>query len=353
MKNYAVQPTDDFDFVASVTKVNRGSFNRMISPLAEHGLVSQGFQRLMFCPLTAAPGTHEIIENLKREHDIHVACDSGGYESQISDEYTLRDIYKFDRKFYLSSDWPDEFVLPDVVPLTNDEEDVIERKVRDTISLSRLLHQELSPQKQKKSVPVVQGHTKQQVVDCLDAYKEFPNLKKIGFGSFSTGGVNGGVNLLNERNIELLQYVVKEAHKHDLKVHAFGIGGPTSIPILYHCGVDTFDSTGWMRSAGYGNIFFPFKSRTNITHKRKRSGPTMFKQNFREMKQDTDHDCPFCQSFERLQNDRDTRIVHNLMVMREMAQRVGDYDISELLDMMNPRSKYTGYLESLTTGSIP
>lgn len=349
MRRYAINQVGGFDFVASVTKVNGSQIDRIVGALDEHGLATYGFRKLMFCPLTADPSTHKAIKRLHHEHDIHVSCDSGGYESQINDQYTLQDIYHNDRRFYTENDWPDELVLPDVVPLTGDSEREVEHKVQDTISLSRLLYRDLPEEKQRKAVPVVQGHTKQQIIDCIDAYKELSNIQKIGFGSFSTAGVNGGVNLLNEDNIELLQYAVKEAQKHDLEVHAFGVGGPTSIPILYHCGVDSFDSTSWIRTAGYGNVLFPFKSRLNISHRRDRSGDTMFRENFREMKDETDHECPFCKSFEKLQKSRDHRVIHNLIVMREMVDRVQNYDINEVLEMMNSASKYTTYLRGLAT----
>jgi queuine/archaeosine tRNA-ribosyltransferase len=347
MRRYESLTANSIEFVASVGKINRAQLTGIVDRLAEHGMVEDVLSRVMFCPLTAGDSTTDVVERLATDYGVHVSCDSGGYESQISDEYSMRDIYQFDRDYYLQHDWPSEYVLPDQVPVGEDDEETIEHKVQDTISLSRILYRELPPEKQRRSVPVVQGHTRDQVVDCLDAYRELENIQKIGFGSFGTGGVNGGVNYLNEENIELLQFVVKEAKKYDLDVHAFGIGGPTSIPILSECGVDTFDSTGWIRSAGYGNVLFPFKSRLNITHLRDRSGPTVFREQLDDLKSETNHECPFCESFETLHENREDRVLHNLVVMSEMADVISDYSITELIKMMNPNSKYTGYLEKL------
>lgn len=347
MRQYHLQGSGAFDFVASVAKVNRAQFVEMVDELEKHDRVEEAFRRLMYCPLTSGGETISAVEHLHQQYDITVACDSGGYESQINDDYSMRDIFQFDRDYYLNTDWPDEYVLPDQVPIAGDDEQTVEHKVQDTISLSRMLHDRLPESKQRKAVPVVQGQTKEQVVNCLDAFTQLPHIQKVGFGSFSTGGVNGGVNYLNEENIELLQFVIKEARKHDLKVHAFGVGGPTSIPILYQCGVDSFDSTGWMRSAGYGNVFFSFKSRFNITHLRNRSGPTVFKQEFEDMKDETGHECPYCESFDNLQESRLYRILHNLIVIREMTNQVEEYSVSEILELMNPRSKYTKYLEQM------
>jgi hypothetical protein len=346
MKQYNID-TKSMDFVASISKINRSQIKSIVSELEDFGLVEDGLRRVMFCPLTAPPSIEETVKSISEEYGLHVSCDSGGYESQVSDKYSMRDIYLFDKDYYSENDWPDEYVLPDQVPMSGDDEKTIEHKVQDTISLSRMLHTELPEKKQKHSLPVVQGHTKQQIVDCIEAYKEFDNIQKIGFGSFSTGGVNGGVNYLNEEKIELLQFVVKEAQKYGLNVHAFGVGGPTSVPILYRCGVDTFDSTGWIRSAGYGNVIFPFKSRFNITHRRDRSGSTVFHEELAQLKSDTGHECPYCESFEKLQESRLFRILHNLLVMREMAESVHDYSISETLDIMNSKSKYTKYLEKM------
>lgn len=334
-------------FVASIGEINRAQLTSIVDRLADHGMVEDVLAQVMFCPLTAGDSTEEVVERLATDYGVHVSCDSGGYKSQISDEYSMRDIYQFDRDYYLQHDWLSEYVLPDQVPTGEDDEATIEHKVQDTISLSRILYRELPPEKQRRAVPVVQGHTRDQVVNCLDAYRKLENIQKIGFGSFGTGGINGGVNYLNKNNIELLQFAVKEAKKHDLDVHAFGIGGPTSIPILSKCGVDTFDSTGWIRSAGYGNVLFPFKSRLNITHLRDRSGPTVFREQLDDLKSETEHSCPFCESFEALHDNREDRVLHNLVVMSEMADVVSDYTITELIDMMNPNSRYTSYLETL------
>lgn len=340
--------TNDISFVASVTQISATPFERLINLLEEYGLVGDAFDRIMFCPLTAGESTQQTIRRLVDAYDISVALDSGGYESQVNDEYTLRDIYRFDRDYYRKNDWAAEYVLPDQVPLADDDEETVRGKVYDTISLSRSLYAELPFDRQRRSVPVVQGHTREQIVDCLDAYRELDHIQKIGFGSFSTGGVNGGVNYLTEENIEFLQFIVEEAHRHGLDVHAFGIGGPTSIPILHYCDVDTFDSTGWMRSGGYGNAFFPLKSRYNVTHLRERSGPTLFEQELREVRQATDHSCPFCNSFEDLHDKREYRILHNLLVTRETCQMVQELSLEETLELMNSNSRYYGYLKRLT-----
>lgn len=347
MNRNLIADPGEIEFVASVTTVNRAAFIKMVDRLSEVDRVERGFRRLMFCPLTARQSAKNTIQYLAKQYGLHIALDSGGYESQISDEYSIREIYKFDREYYKKHDWCDELVLPDLVPLHEDDETTVRHKVHDTISLARRLYAELPPEKQAKAVPVIQGQTKDQIVECLDEYRQLENISKVGFGSFSTGGVNGGVNYLTQENIGLLQFVVKEARKYDLDVHAFGIGGPTSIPIMYRVGVDTFDSTGWMRSAGYGNIFFPFKSRFNVTHLRDRSGPTVFKQELRNLKTETGHECPFCESFEQLQEDRWTRILHNLMVMRDMCEMVQEQSLSEIAEIMNSNSKYWTYLEPL------
>lgn len=347
MARYLVEDPGDIKFVASITKVSRAPLLRLVDKLETFDAVERGFDRIMFCPLTAEASTKEVIEDLAAQYDIHVSLDSGGYESQIGDEYAIREIYQFDLDYYTDHDWPDEYVLPDLVPVNGDDDQTVEHKVYDTISLARQLHAELPDDKQAKAVPVVQGHTKNQIVECLEAYREFDHVSKIGFGSFSTGGVNGGVNYLTSENIELLQFVVQEARKYDLDVHAFGVGGPTSIPIIYRSGVDTFDSTGWMRSAGYGNVFFPFKSRFNITHLRDRSGPTMYQNQLQELKAETGHECPFCDSFERLHNSRDARVLHNLIVMRDMCDMVCEMSFEEVAEMMNSDSKYSKYLEPL------
>lgn len=351
MRRYQFDDIGEIKFVASVSQVNHSQLTDIVNDLKKHNLVEYALGRMMFCPLTCPENVVDYLKSLSSDYDLTVSCDSGGYESQVNDEYSMKDIYTYDRNYYSSTDWHDELVLPDQVPIEGDDKTTIEQKVQDTISLSRMLYNELPNDRQERAVPVIQGHTKQQIVECLDVYRKFDKINKIGFGSFGTGGVNGGVNYLNEANLELLQFAVKEARKYNLDVHAFGIGGPTSIPILYQCGVDTFDSTGWIRSAGYGNIFFPFKSRFNVTHLRNRSGPTVFRNELKELKEETGHECPFCQSFESLQDSRQHRVLHNLMVMREMTDMMLEYSLGEIIDIMNPESRYTGYLKEFVSNT--
>jgi hypothetical protein len=80
---------------------------------------------------------------------------------------------------------------------------------------------------------------------------------------------------------------------------------------------------------------------------RERSGPTVFKEELRELKAETEHDCPFCQSFDELQENRLFRILHNLIVMQEMTELVHEYSVTELINIMNPKSQYKRYLEEM------
>ena len=48
----------------------------------------------------------------------------------------------------------------------------------------------------RQSNAVVQGHTTDQLYRCLNKYSQLDGLQHIAFGSFGTGGVSNGVNML-------------------------------------------------------------------------------------------------------------------------------------------------------------
>jgi queuine/archaeosine tRNA-ribosyltransferase len=170
----------------------------------------------------------------------------------------------------------------------------------------------------------------------------------VGFGSFGTSGVSNGVNMLTTDAYRNLKWAVDNAHEAGLTVHAFGVGGPTSIPLLYSAGVDSFDTTSWMRSSGYGNVFFPFKSRYNASHRKKRGGKILTKDELPHLKAETSHDCPLCEDMALLRESRWTRIMHNLVVIHEMTNRVEEMSHAEILDAMDEQSTYRRRLAEVT-----
>jgi queuine/archaeosine tRNA-ribosyltransferase len=117
-------------------------------------------------------------------------------------------------------------------------------------------------------------------------------------------------------------------------------------------GVDSFDSSCWIRTAGFGNVLLPFLGRRNVSHGmlREIGGSTYNAESFAELKTLTNHQCPFCESFERLQEDRLDQALHNLLVIHDTiaALERGIHTLTPEVRLMMSKSRY---LRQQTRGS--
>lgn len=336
-----------FQFYAALS-VSPSAIRKTFTKLAEeYGSISP-VKNIMFTPISNGDGSHSEIKQLVDRHDLNIMFDSGGYEVQVGNK-TFDELYAYLLNFYQDNRWGHRYVLPDNVPLSQDTPAEVEQKVKETIDTTRLCFRRLPDDVQNNAVAVVQGHTKTQISRCLDAYADLDGLQHVGFGSFATSGISNGVNMLTKEAYNNLEWAVSRAHEEGMTVHAFGIGGPTSLPLLYEAGVDSFDTTSWMRSGGYGNVFFPFKSRFNVSHRTNRSGKVLTSEELPHLMAETGHSCPFCESITQLRDSRWNRIIHNLIVLHEMSDRIDDLSRDQILENMDTDSKYRRRLENLDT----
>jgi len=104
-------------------------------------------------------------------------------------------------------------------------------------------------------------------------------------------------------------------------LHLFGVGSPNLVGRFRAYGATSFDSSGWMRTSGYGSVYLPFEGRRNVTHGAAAltSGSGLGAAGFYALCEATGHSCPFCRDFARLQADRYVRMWHNALVFGEMT----------------------------------
>lgn len=307
-------------------------------------------KNIMFTPISAGEQAHQTIRDISQQYDIDIMFDSGGYEVQVGNK-EFDDLYAYLVDFYNSNDWGTRYVLPDNVPISEDDKGVVGRKVDETISASRMCFRRMPDSLKENAVAVIQGHTTTQLSRCIEAYEQFDGLQHVGFGSFATSGVSNGVNMLTMDSFHNLGWAVSRAQDAGLSVHAFGVGGPTTIPLLSEAGIDSLDTTSWMRSGGYGNVFFPFKSRYNATHRTTRGGNLLRSDDLPHLKAETGHSCPFCETVSDLRDSRWNRILHNLIVIHEMAERVEEMETAEILDAMDAQSTYRRRLKKINNAT--
>jgi queuine/archaeosine tRNA-ribosyltransferase len=224
---------------------------------------------------------------------------------------------------YTAQPWADHYILPDHVPTSHDTPERVWEKVRETVQCTRLFWRELPPALRRRAVPVVHGHTIEQVEYCLQAYAAL-DVATVGFGSFATGGRNNESNLATQGSIGLAAHVIKVAGSQGRAVHLFGLGVPALVPLLHGIGAASFDSSTWLKSAGFGQVHLPFTRSYNITY---RNGPSELQQgiewpHFARLKAATGHDCLYCADQATLAAHKMHRAAHNLLSIAEAVQMI-------------------------------
>ena len=269
--------------------------------------------------MLASPSTLAFVRELKRTGETEeVMFDSGGFFVQKGD-VTYNELYSKLLEIYHSENWADIYILPDNPPLSQDSLSTAEDKIRQTVDGSISFAYQLPTEIRKKVMPVIHAKQPFHLDYCLQNYETLiADSHRIGFGSFATRGATNSINRVNADVLRLLDNLVPRLNGS--RLHSFGISTPPAVFCLAKVGVKTFDSNGWMRTGGYGSIFFPFMYGKRIDCKTRRYS-RVHKDEFEPLKLNTGHRCPFCTSFDELSDEsgRWFRIMHNLIVMTELG----------------------------------
>ncbi|GER89725.1 hypothetical protein KDW_38870 [Dictyobacter vulcani] len=220
----------------------------------------------------------ESFESLKKPAEVYrpmFFLDSGGFRLLFNREADITDYgYKPDQKsiFQLQIDYGADIVASldyPIPPFLNKQqaEDRIKCSVENAVLLMKLIYSSGEPLR-KRPFPIlaVHGQTPVQIRSCV--LQLLHSLAKEGFTDKEPFGIGIGslVPLRMSSNADKIVMIVKSAidtlydsSLHDFKpervlVHAFGITG-NLIPILTHLGVDTFDSSSYVKSASSLNYY--------------------------------------------------------------------------------------------------
>jgi queuine/archaeosine tRNA-ribosyltransferase len=319
--------------------MNAGDLRQAIRLWDESGDPRAPFAQVLVSPLFARASTLRIIrEELKEKRGSQVCFDSGGYFVQQG-RITYEDLYGRLMSYYQENQWADWYVLPDWVPTSRDDPHEVEHKVRATITIGKLFHDEMPNDLKLKALPVVQGHTQAQVIACIDAYSEFAN-GRVGFGSFGTSGSTNGVNTVTNQSVAALRSLVALAANHGLDVHLFGVSTPPILYLFHRLGIASFDSMAWMKAAGYGNVFLPLVRGYMATYRVVGRTHT-FQDDFERLKRLTGHRCVFCEDFSALMTNRMFRVMHNLASVLDTVDLVGSGQLSheeilQIIELASP-----------------
>lgn len=276
-------------------------------------------RNVLITPLFVERGSVELARQMAEEGRF-VMFDSGGYYVQLG-KLKYEELYMPLLNAYRENRWASVYTLPDHVPTSQDTPDIVARKVQDTIRFSTLFFEEMPDELKPRAMPVVQGHTYQQVEACLRAYLDL-GVRHIGFGSFGTQGEKNQVNIVTQNSLELARHVIKVAHSNGAKVHLFGLGAPPYVAMLKGIHADSFDSGSWQVAAGHGMVSLPFMRFYNISHRNEMSEfqRGILPDEFEQLKSVTGHRCALCDDLRSLQEKKMYRAIHNLIVMTETVE---------------------------------
>ena len=305
------------EFFASMT-ISPSQIKKMWDLLKEHEPKKWAFENIIFTPIRASKGTVEMIKKIKKEENSTIMFDSGGFYVQ-QDKLTMEELLRKSKQFYEDNNWGDWYVLPDSPPVSSDGVEIAWGKVHETIYCAKSFSEEFNGKYEKKFIPVVQGITKEQIYHCVKSYSDL-NVKRIGFGSFGTSGKNNAINILTKKSLENLRYLSILAKDYGFELHAFGIGGPSSINRIREY-IDSFDSSSWDKAGGFGDVFLPNK-RINITGRSPRISKNHYvgdNYKFNELR--NNHECYFCSSLKELRENRIYRSLHNIMITHETVKK--------------------------------
>lgn len=306
------------EFVASLTR-SASELNMMLHLWQQYGDERKPFRNVMITPLFMPKSGKKVILKWREQGIIeNLYFDSAGFYVQMGRiEYTQ--LFTELLALYRRELWADWYILPDNVPTSSDSEQTTWNKVRDTAEYGRMFFAELPPEIQGKSIPVIHGFTAEQAEYSLQAALQL-ETGYLGFGSFSTSGKSASINKLTAKTHALLAQIIGKLRSSGFRLHAFGVSTPPVLHLLRQLNIFSFDSIGWMKTAGYGKVYLPYVRAYNITYKDK-SAQTITKYDFEEMKAFTGHQCFFCQSFRDLHEKRYYRIMHNLSVIMDMMHK--------------------------------
>ena len=316
------------EFVASLT-VCPSDIRKICDNLNLASPKHDPLKNILITPLFANKGSLNQVQEMS-EAGRRVMFDSGGYYVQTG-RITYEALFYPLLEVYQSHPWASTYVLPDHVPTSQDAADLVEYKVRSTARTSRLFFEHLSEDLKRRAMPVVHGHNIRQIDVCLETYLAM-GVKQIGFGSFGTIGNKSEVNIASEGTVRLARYVIEVAHQHGIRVHLFGLGVPALAAMIKGIGADSFDSSSWLKSAGFGQVFLPFMRAHNITYKTDVSELQLGikESTFQTLRRLTRHECALCRSLDDLRAKKMHRAVHNLIVLAETIHQINQGDMEPI-----------------------
>jgi hypothetical protein len=324
-------PPRSMTFVASLSNA-ANDLRHLVRLWEEEGPDARPFERCIITPLFTDGRSLQHVRFIHDRWGVQVVFDSGGFFVQQG-KVTYDELFPRLLDYYARNDWAEAYVLPDFVPTSRNSPSEVDERVHVTAAEGVKFHRRLPSDLRPRALGVLQGHSAAHLKFCLEAYLG-SGIPHLGFGSFDTKGLNAEINVFSaqaSRRLEVLREMLEGPYLRGESdqlpsLHLFGVSSPALLSDFPRFLATSFDSSGWLRTAGYGNVYLPFRSRRNVTHGASAlsCGLGLSAAAFYAACADTGHACPFCRDFDRIRKDRYARMWHNALVFREMTAQLND-----------------------------
>jgi len=326
-----ILPPRPMTFVASLSNA-ANDLRHLIRLWEDEGSDDRPFERCIITPLFTDGRSLQHVRYIHDRWGVRVVFDSGGFFVQQG-KVTYDELFPRLLDYYAHNDWADSYVLPDFVPTSRNSASEVDERVHVTAAEGVKFHNRMPSDLRPRALGVLQGHSAAHLKFCLETYLG-SGIPHLGFGSFDTGGINAEINLFtaqSSQRLEVLRELLEGPYlrgEGDIlpSLHLFGVSSPALLASFPRFLATSFDSSGWLRTAGYGNVYLPFLSRRNVTHGASAlsCGTGLSAAAFYTACATSGHECPFCRDFDRIRKDRYARMLHNALVFREMTARLND-----------------------------
>lgn len=147
------------------------------------------------------------------------------------------------------------------------------RRIATTIRNTKRMFAALATtQSELELMPVVHGHSKREIRDCIHRIRRAMNaeITRIGIGSIAPLAKHGNGRLASDI-IKAVRAELPNAH-----IHCFSMGSALSMLLAFHSGADTVDSQSWILSAAFKLAQLPGHYVTRLAN-REYETPEQFK----------------------------------------------------------------------------
>jgi len=182
--------------------------------------------------------------------DKPILIDSGAYYFRKTDEITVtpKDILDIELKSHADVGVVLDHPFP---PDAEDKAQRISNTLNNTAYMLRLL-QNTQKHGSMQLMPVVHGHTVQQIIGCITRLRRVAraetgsdHLPHVGIGSIAPLAQGG--------NAQLAAMIIQTVRRQlpDSHIHCFSMGSALLMLLAFYCGADTVDSQSWILSAAF------------------------------------------------------------------------------------------------------